>query len=70
MSESAGSDAILVRFRLESSRAVERFIDGVFAELEPVAQRPGPRRLAASGAAVRALGGPSRGRDGNGVRAP
>ena len=59
VSESAGSEAILVRYRLESTRAVDRFIDGVFAELEPVAQRPGPRRLAASGAAVpSAQGGP------------
>jgi DNA-binding PadR family transcriptional regulator len=35
---SAGSDAILLRFRLESSRAVERFIDGVLSELEPQAR--------------------------------
>jgi DNA-binding PadR family transcriptional regulator len=49
--ESDGIEAILLRFRLESSRAVDRFIDGVFSELEPVAQRPEPRRLAASGAA-------------------
>ena len=36
--ESDGIDAILLRFRLESSRGVERFIDGVLAELEPVAR--------------------------------
>jgi DNA-binding PadR family transcriptional regulator len=36
--ESAGTDAILLRFRLESSRAVERFIDGVLDELEPAAR--------------------------------
>jgi DNA-binding PadR family transcriptional regulator len=36
--ESDGVDAILLRFRLESSRAVERFIDGVLTELEPVAR--------------------------------
>jgi DNA-binding PadR family transcriptional regulator len=36
--ESAGVDAILVRFRLESSRAVERFIDGVLEELRPAAR--------------------------------
>ena len=36
--ESAGTDAILLRFRLESSRAVERFIDGVLSELEPQAR--------------------------------
>jgi PadR family transcriptional regulator AphA len=35
---SAGTDAILLRFRLESSRAVERFIDGVLSELEPHAR--------------------------------
>ncbi len=35
---SAGTEAILLRFRLESSRAVERFIDGVLAELEPYAR--------------------------------
>jgi DNA-binding PadR family transcriptional regulator len=35
---SAGSDAILLRFRLESSRAVERFIEGVLQELEPAAR--------------------------------
>jgi DNA-binding PadR family transcriptional regulator len=34
----AGSDAILLRFRLESSRAVERFIDGVLSELQPQAR--------------------------------
>ena len=49
--ESAGIEAILLRFRLESSRAVERFIDGVLDELEPAAQRPEARPLAASGAA-------------------
>ena len=38
MLESAGTDAILLRFRLESSRAVERFIDGVLSELEPQAR--------------------------------
>jgi hypothetical protein len=27
-----------LRFRLESSRAVERFIDGVLSELEPQAR--------------------------------
>ena len=32
---SNGTDAILVRFRLESSRAVERFVVGVLDELEP-----------------------------------
>jgi DNA-binding PadR family transcriptional regulator len=37
-SESAGTDAILLRFRLESSRAVERFIDGVLDEIEPAAR--------------------------------
>ncbi len=36
--ESAGVDAILLRFRLESSRAVDRFIDGVLEELEPMAR--------------------------------
>jgi PadR family transcriptional regulator AphA len=36
--ESAGADAILLRFRLESSRAVERFIDGVLDELAPAAR--------------------------------
>ncbi len=36
--ESSGTDAILLRFRLESSRAVERFIDGVLDELEPAAR--------------------------------
>ncbi len=36
--ESDGVDAILLRYRLESSRAVERFIDGVLVELEPVAR--------------------------------
>ena len=36
--ESSGTDAILLRFRLESSRAVERFIDGVLEELEPAAR--------------------------------
>jgi DNA-binding PadR family transcriptional regulator len=50
--KSAGIEAILLRFRLESSRAVDRFIDGVFSELEPVTQRPEPRPLAASGAAT------------------
>jgi PadR family transcriptional regulator AphA len=35
---SAGTEAILLRFRLESSRAVERFIDGVLSELEPHAR--------------------------------
>ena len=35
---SDGTDAILLRFRLESSRALERFIDGVLAELEPHAR--------------------------------
>ena len=35
---SGGADAILLRFRLESSRAVERFIDGVLGELEPAAR--------------------------------
>jgi PadR family transcriptional regulator AphA len=51
VSESAGIEAILLRFRLESSRAVDRFIEGVSAELEPVAQRSTPRTLAASGPA-------------------
>jgi DNA-binding PadR family transcriptional regulator len=36
--ETAGTDAILLRFRLESSRAMERFIDGVLEELEPAAR--------------------------------
>jgi PadR family transcriptional regulator AphA len=36
--ESVGTDAILLRFRLESSRAVERFIDGILEELEPAAR--------------------------------
>ena len=35
---SVGTDAILLRFRLESSRAVERFVDGVLSELEPQAR--------------------------------
>jgi DNA-binding PadR family transcriptional regulator len=35
---SDGTDAILLRFRLESSRALERFIDAVLAELEPQAR--------------------------------
>ena len=38
VSESAGADAILLRFRLESSRAVGRFIDGMLDELEPAAR--------------------------------
>jgi PadR family transcriptional regulator AphA len=38
MRESAGTEAILLRFRLESSRAVGRFIDGVLSELEPQAR--------------------------------
>ncbi len=38
MAESDGTDAILLRFRLESSRAVERFIDGVLEDLEPAAR--------------------------------
>jgi PadR family transcriptional regulator AphA len=38
VAESEGVDAILLRFRLESSRAVERFIDGVLGELEPAAR--------------------------------
>ncbi len=38
MRESDGVDAILLRFRLESSRAVERFIDGVLVDLEPIAR--------------------------------
>ncbi len=33
--ESTGTNAILLRFRLESSRAVERFICGVLEELTP-----------------------------------
>ncbi len=36
--ESSGTDAILLRFRLESSRGVERFVDGVLDELEPAAR--------------------------------
>jgi PadR family transcriptional regulator AphA len=36
--ESVGTDAILLRFRLESSRAVERFIGGVLGDLEPAAR--------------------------------
>jgi PadR family transcriptional regulator AphA len=36
--ESGGTDSILLRFRLESSRAVERFIDGILSELEPQAR--------------------------------
>jgi len=35
---SAGTDAILLRFRLESSRAVERFVEGILDELEPAAR--------------------------------
>jgi PadR family transcriptional regulator AphA len=35
---SIGTDAILLRFRLESTRALERFIDGVLSELEPHAR--------------------------------
>ena len=35
---SVGVETILLRFRLESSRGVERFIDGVLAELEPTAR--------------------------------
>ena len=35
---SSGSEVILLRFRLESTRAVERFIDGVLGELEPAAR--------------------------------
>jgi DNA-binding PadR family transcriptional regulator len=35
---SVGTDAILLRFRLESSRAVGRFIDAVLSELEPQAR--------------------------------
>jgi PadR family transcriptional regulator AphA len=35
---STGSEAILLRFRLESSRAVERFVDSVLGELEPAAR--------------------------------
>ena len=38
MGSSEGVDAILLRFRLESSRAVERFIDGVLFDLEPAAR--------------------------------
>ena len=36
--DSDGTDSILLRFRLESSRAVERFVDGVLSELEPQAR--------------------------------
>jgi PadR family transcriptional regulator AphA len=36
--ESSGTNAILLRFRLESSRGVERFIDGVLDEFEPAAR--------------------------------
>jgi DNA-binding PadR family transcriptional regulator len=36
--ESSGTDAILLRFRLESSRAVDRFIGGVLTDLEPAAR--------------------------------
>src|SRR5262249_48894542 len=35
---SQGTEAILLRFRLESSRAVERFVEGVLSELEPQAR--------------------------------
>jgi PadR family transcriptional regulator AphA len=38
IASSDGSDAILLRFRLESSRAVERFIDGVLDDLQPQAR--------------------------------
>jgi DNA-binding PadR family transcriptional regulator len=36
--DSDGVDSILLRFRLESSRAVGRFIDGMLEELEPAAR--------------------------------
>ncbi|HUY70708.1 MAG TPA: helix-turn-helix transcriptional regulator [Gaiellaceae bacterium] len=36
--ESTGTDAMLLRFRLESSRAVSRFIEGVLAEQSPAAR--------------------------------
>ncbi len=36
--DSAGTDAILLQFRLESSRAVSRFIEGVLAEQVPAAR--------------------------------
>ena len=35
---SPGSDGILLRFRLESTRAVLRFIEGIFADLAPKAK--------------------------------
>jgi DNA-binding PadR family transcriptional regulator len=35
---SSGSDSILLRFRLESTRAVLRFVEALRAELEPAAQ--------------------------------
>ena len=38
MYSSDGTAAILLRFRLESARAVERFIDAVLSELEPQAR--------------------------------
>jgi PadR family transcriptional regulator AphA len=38
IAESAGTDTILLRFRLESSRAVQRFIEGVLDEQVPSAQ--------------------------------
>jgi DNA-binding PadR family transcriptional regulator len=36
--ESTGTDAILLRFRLESTRAVQRFVEAVLAERRPRAQ--------------------------------
>jgi PadR family transcriptional regulator AphA len=38
VAESSGSDELLLRFRLESTRALLRFIDSVLAEREPVAR--------------------------------
>jgi DNA-binding PadR family transcriptional regulator len=68
--ESAGIEAILLRFRLESSRAVDRFIDGVFAELEPAGRPSEPRPLAGNGAtAPTSSAGPHAANDGDGVRA-
>jgi PadR family transcriptional regulator AphA len=36
--QSVGVETILLRFRLESTRGVERFVDGMLAELEPSAR--------------------------------
>jgi hypothetical protein len=40
LAESTGSEAIFVRFRLESTRAVVDFIDGLLAERSGVAAAP------------------------------